>query len=67
MASQDQRYDRRQVLKSVVIGGVVTVVSLPRRWTKPIVNAVIVPAHAAASAPATTTTTTTTTTTEIIR
>jgi hypothetical protein len=55
-----QQYDRRQVLKTVAIGGILTVVSLPRRWTKPFINAVVVPAHAAASAPPTTTTTTTT-------
>ena len=63
MASQDKKYDRRHVLKILVIGGVATAVALPSRWTKPIVQAVVVPAHAAASAPPTTTTTTTTSTT----
>ena len=60
--------DRRQVLKYVMIGGVATAVMMPSKWVKPVVNAVIPPAHAAASAPATTkpgtsTTTSTTTTT----
>jgi hypothetical protein len=56
MTSQDKKYDRRQVLKVVLIGGVATTVALPSKWTKPIINAVVVPAHAAASAPPTTTT-----------
>jgi hypothetical protein len=46
--------DRRQVLKLVMIGGVATAVAMPGKWVKPVVNAVIPPAHAAASAPATT-------------
>jgi hypothetical protein len=46
--------DRRQVLKYVMIGGVATAVVMPSKWVKPVVNAVIPPAHAAASAPATT-------------
>ena len=45
--------DRRQVLK-ITLGGVAAALILPHAWTKPIVNSVIVPAHAAASAPATT-------------
>jgi peptidoglycan/LPS O-acetylase OafA/YrhL len=48
---------------NVLIGGVLTTLVLPSRWMKPIVNAVIVPAHAATSVPPTTTTTTTSTTT----
>jgi hypothetical protein len=51
--------DRRQVLK-IAAGGAAVAILLPRQWTKPLVNAVIVPAHATASAPPTTTTTTTT-------
>lgn len=46
--------DRRRAI-AVTIGGVVMTISLPSRWLKPLVDAVIVPAHAAASAPATTT------------
>jgi hypothetical protein len=46
--------DRRQVLKYVMMGGVATAVMMPNKWVKPVVNAVIPPAHAAASAPATT-------------
>ena len=41
--------DRRQLLKIFTIGGVATTVLLPAAWTKPIVRAVFVPAHAAAS------------------
>ena len=41
--------DRRQLLKIFTIGGVATTVLLPATWTKPIVRAVFVPAHAAAS------------------
>jgi hypothetical protein len=55
--------DRRHFLKIVMIGGIATAVMMPNKWMKPVVNAVIPPAHAAASAPATTSTTTTTTTT----
>ena len=63
MDNRDRQYDRRKVMKVLVIGGVATAVALPGKWTKPLINAVIVPAHAAASAPPTTSTTTTTTTT----
>ena len=45
--------DRRRAI-AVTIGGVAMTISLPSRWLKPLVDAVIVPAHAAASAPATT-------------
>ena len=61
MDNHDKQHDRRKVMKILLIGGVATAVMLPGKWTKPIVNAVIVPAHAAFSAPPTTTTTTTTT------
>jgi hypothetical protein len=54
MADKKSGYDRRQVLKYVLIGGVATAVVMPSKWVKPVVNAVIPPAHAAASAPATT-------------
>lgn len=60
------KVNRREVVKSVtvVVGGVVTVLALPAKWTKPIVESIIVPAHAATSAaPAVTTTTAAPTTT----
>lgn len=43
--------DRRKALKTILAGGgaVATSLSLPKQWTRPIVEAVIVPAHAAAS------------------
>lgn len=44
--------ERRKVLKGgVVIGGAVvgSALTLPKKWTRPIVDAVIVPAHAAVS------------------
>jgi hypothetical protein len=56
MGDKRSGYDRRQVLKYVMIGGVATAVVMPSKWAKPVVNAVIPPAHAAASAPATTNT-----------
>jgi hypothetical protein len=52
----NDKVDRRPFLKAVGVGAVVTLV--PKSWMKPIVHAVIVPAHAAAS-PATTTATST--------
>ena len=56
--------DRRPLLKAIgaTLGAGATVALLPKTWTRPVVEAVVVPAHAAAS-PVTTTTTTTTTTT----
>lgn len=54
-----QGMNRRQVI--VTIGGVATVLMLPNSWTKPILQSVIVPAHAQASPPATTGGPTTTT------
>jgi hypothetical protein len=54
MGDKKPGLDRRQVLKYVMIGGVATAVMMPNKWVKPVVNAVIPPAHAAASAPATT-------------
>ena len=42
--------DRRQALKIIVsIGGVATAIMLPGKWTKPIVQSIVVPAHARAS------------------
>jgi len=44
--------ERRKVLKGgVVVGGAVvgSALTLPKKWTRPIVDAVVVPAHAAVS------------------
>jgi hypothetical protein len=59
----DQGTTRRDVVKKITIfvGGVATLIELPARWTKPVVESIIAPAHAALSATTTTTTTTTTT------
>ena len=57
----DHHPDRRHVLKIITIGGVATTLLLPSRWTKPIVESIVVPAHAQASPPATSTTATSTT------
>ena len=57
----DRKTDRRQVLKIITIGGIATTLLLPSKWTKPIIEAVVVPAHAQASPPATTTTATSST------
>jgi hypothetical protein len=46
---------RRRVLKKALIGATAGAVLLPERWLKPVIEAVIVPAHAETS-PATTTT-----------
>ena len=56
---------RRDVIRSVtvVVAGVVTVLALPSSWTRPVIESVVTPAHAALSVIVTTTTTTTTTST----
>jgi len=42
--------DRRRVLKVVGAGGIVAItIVLPKSWIRPVVHAVVVPAHAAAS------------------
>jgi hypothetical protein len=45
---------RRSAMKSivVVVGGVATTVMLPGRWTRPLIDSVIVPANAATLSPA---------------
>jgi hypothetical protein len=47
---------RRDVVKKITIfvGGVATLIELPARWTKPVVESIIAPAHAALSAATTT-------------
>ena len=56
--------DRRKVLQKILIGGGIAAGSamLPDKWTKPVVDAIIAPAHAATSTTGTSTTTSTTTT-----
>jgi len=60
-----QEIDRRPLLKALGagIGGGAALSLLPKSWTRPVVNSVIVPAHAAASPTGTSTTSTTSTTT----
>ena len=62
---------RRDVVKkiTIIVGGVATLIELPARWTKTVVESIIEPAHAALSGTTTTTTTaapTTTTTTTTV-
>jgi hypothetical protein len=52
---------RRRVLQSLGIGGAVLAIGLPTRWTRPVVESIIVPAHAAASPVRSTSSTTSTT------
>jgi len=59
----NQDTTRRDVVKKITIfvGGVATLIELPARWTKPVVESIIAPAHAALSAATTTTAAPTTT------
>ena len=50
--------DRRRVLKKAMAGGIVGAAILPERWVRPVVEWVIVPAHAQTSPPPRTTTAT---------
>jgi hypothetical protein len=53
--AEDQNPTRRRVLKIAGIGGAAAVtLILPSKWTKPIVESIVVPAHAAASVATTT-------------
>jgi len=56
------KLDRRNLLRVALGGGALALFALPEKWVRPVVDAVIVPAHAQSS-PATTTTVTSTTTT----
>ena len=49
-----QDLNRRQVIKVVTITGAIATVVLPSKWAKPVIEAVIVPAHAQSSPHATT-------------
>jgi hypothetical protein len=55
---KDQNPTRRRVLKIAGVGGAgALTLILPSKWTKPIVESIVVPAHAAASDSTTTSTT----------
>lgn len=54
--------DRRAVLKAALAGGSLGALLLPGSWIKPVLETVIVPAHAATSTAVTTTTAAPTTT-----
>ncbi len=45
----EQRPDRRQAVKIITVGGVAATLLLPTKWTKPVIESVVVPAHAQAS------------------
>jgi hypothetical protein len=54
-----EKVSRRRAMKVLGVGGVVAAtLMLPSKWTKPVVESIIVPAHAQASAPPTTITAT---------
>jgi hypothetical protein len=54
MSAEKSNVSRRDLVRIILIGGVVTSVVVPNRWTKPIVTAYAAPPHGAASAPPTT-------------
>jgi hypothetical protein len=43
------KLDRRNILRTALGGGALAPLVLPEQWSKPIVKALVVPAHAAAS------------------
>lgn len=47
-ATEEIKPGRRRLLKTLILGGAVTAV-LPEKWIKPVVDTVIVPAHAQGS------------------
>jgi hypothetical protein len=49
--------ERRRLLKQAMAGGIVGAALLPERWLRPVVDSVIVPAHAQTSPGRTSTTT----------
>ncbi len=56
---------RRRALQILTVGGLTTTILIPSKWIKPVVEAIVIPAHAQASprtAPSGTTRTTGTTT-----
>ena len=58
----NKKMNRRRALKIVAGGAVVATIALPSKWMRPVVESIIVPAHAQASAAPTTGTGTTFTT-----
>ena len=61
-STDKKREARRRLLKLTAVGGV-SAALLPEQWTRPIMNMISVPAHAATTGTTTTTTSTSTTTT----
>lgn len=59
----NKNVSRRRAIKIVASGALVATIALPSKWSRPIVESIIVPAHAQASPPQTTGTTVTTGTT----
>jgi len=61
LSARDEK--RRKIVKRILAGGstVLGTYALPDKWTKPLVQSVVLPAHAGMSVVPTTTTTTTTT------
>lgn len=59
----DKNVSRRRAIKIVASGALVATIALPSKWSRPIVESIIVPAHAQASPPLTTGTGTTATST----
>ncbi|WP_457937716.1 hypothetical protein [Mesorhizobium sp. 10J20-29] len=58
---KNKNVTRRRALKIVASGAVVATIALPSKWTRPIVESIVVPAHAQASPTPTTGTTSTVT------
>ena len=59
MENDNKNVSRRRALKVLGLGGaVVATLALPSKWTRPVVESIVVPAHAAASPKSTTITTT---------
>ena len=57
MEDDSKNVSRRRALKVLGLGGAVGVtLALPSKWTRPVVESIVVPAHAAASRKSTTTT-----------
>jgi len=57
-SGKDQRPSRRRLLQILGVGGAIAAtVALPGKWTRPVVETIVVPAHAQASATASTSTT----------
>jgi hypothetical protein len=59
--NDERKPSRRRILQILGAGGAGVAIGLPARWTRPIVEAIVVPAHAAASPSGTSTTSTSTT------